>query len=578
MLGGQKMFSKSDFVNNTRTIDEGVSPEDQQRQYDAFKISRDTRIRNLLIHETTLKGMVEPEYADALVSFAEEQAATLTEDFNNEVAAQREAEAIAELDLIQNDKTARKKAVENDLDKLRADGEIDFRYSDLGPDQIEELGKILADNKVITGSEANSQYEESQKAEHDAAINDSKNLEDLAFDKVFQTGRESGLYIDFTKLSEEDQFAIMDFISTNSYDTPLDPELVGEAHTRALEADAIEKGEVAAKEEKTRLDAITKSNLDSISRGELEFQLQGLGGSEEYQQFLREGGTLDQLEFQLQTIIRDLPPGTDITADIPGLIRDALSEPEVAPPEAGDIEMGTQRGLSAFDEALNVEERARQPLAPSMPAFETESQFKARIAREAAQIDPTRIPGIPASAQRALVSAGIAPLPTLGSAGTITQEELFGMDFGTDTELAQAALDLSGGDPFLQEYLINQAGTKSFDERFRSESQRRYQEAEDIFQARFGEVVDTSTGKVTPAREQTTARGPSHAGLSKTDFLAQESDALTSQFDVQPSTVQRRQNEEESARMESENEAERDREERDRRALRGGFSTFSRRA
>ena len=125
--------------------------------------------------------MVEPEYADALVSFAEEQAATLTEDFNNEVAAQREAEAIEKLELIQNDKTARKKAVENDLDKLRADGEIDFRYSDLGPDQIEELGKILADNKVITGSEANSQYEESQKAEHDAAINDSKNLEDLAF-------------------------------------------------------------------------------------------------------------------------------------------------------------------------------------------------------------------------------------------------------------------------------------------------------------------------------------------------------------------------------------------------------------
>ena len=155
------------------------------------------------------------------------------------------------------------------------------------------------------------------------------------------------------------------------------------------------------------------------------------------------------------------------------------------------------------------------------------------------------------------------------------------MDFGTDTELAQAALDLSGGDPFLQQYLIREAGTKEFGERFRAEGQRRYQEAEDVFQARFGEVVDTSTGKVTPAPEQTTARGPTHAGLSKTDFLAQESGALTAEFDVQPSTVQRRQNEEERARVQAENEAEeaeRDREDLERRALRGSFSTFSRSA
>lgn len=597
----QELFSRNQFINAKRTRDEGLSPEDQLKQYTAFKNVRDAMIQALRNHETSFdKEISEDQYAEDLLLFVEDQATTFQGDLDDDVAAQREAEAIANLQKIQDDSSARDKAVTNALDNLRSKGSIDFDPSEIDADQIWRLGQILLNNGEITNTEANISLAASQQAkiaeetEESAAtfaetIGDMTKLKALARILVFQAGRDmdDGLIIDFDEMSEADQFDIMTEIATNPQDTPLPMELVEGAHTRALTEAAATEGKVAAKEEEARLDAITKDNLASISRGELEFQLQGLGGSREYQEFLREGGTLDQLEFQLQTKIRNLAPGVDVSKDIPRFIRDTLAEPEVAPPEAiegrgsvfpGDIEMGTRRGLSAFDEALNVEERARRPLVSSMPAFETESQFKARIAREAAQIDPRRIPGIPASAQRALVSAGIAPLPTLGSVGSITQEELFGMDFGTDTEIAQAALDLSGGDPFLQEYLINQAGTKSFDERFRSESQRRYQEAEDVFQARFGEAVDSSTGKVTPAREQTTARGPTHAGLSKTDYLAQESGALTSQFDVQPSTVQRRQNEEERTRVQAEDEAERDRDERDRRALRGGFSTFSRSA
>jgi hypothetical protein len=593
MLEGQKMFSKSQFINSIRT-QEGVSEADQQKQYDAFKNSRDARIRDLLIHETTLSQMVAPEYAEALVSFAEEQATTFQEDFDNHVAAQRDAEAISDLESLDDRKTLENAVKAQLFDHLGLDADK------VNEKQIHRLGQILEAGGEITAREANISLTASQQAEiaeettESAAefaetIGTPTQLNALAKKLVLKAGLDSEEYgfIDFDSLLKDDQIEILTFITMNPQDTPLPLAFVEEAHSRALADVAATEGKVAAKEEATRLDAITKANLASISRGELEFQLQGLGGSEEYQEFLREGGTLDQLEFQLQTAIRNLAPGVDVSKDIPSFIRDTLAEPEVAPPEAiegrgsvfpGDIEMGTRRGLSAFDEALNAEERARRPLVSSMPSFETESQFRARITREAAQIDPSRIPSIPASAQRALVSAGISPMPTLSSAGRITQEELFGMDFGTDTEIAQAALDLSGGDPFLQEYLIKQAGTKSFDERFRSESQRRYQEAEDVFQARFAEVVDTSTGKVTPAPEQTTARGPTHAGLSKTDFLAQESGALTSQFDVQPSTVQRRQNEEERARVQAETEAERDREERERRSLRGSFSTFSRSA
>ena len=611
MDSGQKMFSKDDFVNGTRSAD-GVDPKDQLKQYQAFKTIRSRSITNLRVFEEGIEGdPVASEYAEALVSFAEEQAATFQEDFDNDVAAQREAEAIVNLQKIQDDSSARDKAVKNALDNLRSKGSIDFDPSEIDAGEIFRLGGILRDGGEITPTEANISLAASQQAEIDEetakiaketakteaeaaaefaeTIRTPTKLKALARILVFESGLDSEAFkfMDFDDLLEDDQEEILTFIATNPQDTPLPMELVEQAHSRHLADVALTEGEVAATEEEARLDAITKDNLASISRGELEFQLQGLGGSREYQKFLREGGTLDQLEFQLQTAIRNLAPGVDVSKDIPRFIRDTLAEPEVAPPQAiegrgsvfpGDIEMGTQRGLSAFDEALNAEERARRTFDPSIPAFETQSQFEARIAREAAQIDPTRIPGIPVSAQRALVSAGIAPLPTLGSAGTITQEELFGLDFGTDTELAQAALDLSGGDPFLQQYLIREAGTKEFDERFREEGQRRYQEAEDVFQARFGEVVDASTGKVTPAPEQTTARGPTHAGLSKTDFLAQESDALTAEFDVQPSTVQRRQNEEERARVQAETEAERDREERDRRALRGGFSTFSRSA
>ena len=604
---GQELFSKNQFVNARRTTDEGVSPEDQLKQYTAFKNARDARIQALRNYETSLgKNISEDQYAENLVSFAEDQATTFQGDLDDDVAAQREAEAIINLQKIQDDPPARDKAVKNALDNL-----LGLDADNVNEKEIYRLGQILEAGGEITAREANTSLATSQQAEIDEetaeiaketaeaeaeaaaefaeTIRTPTKLKALARILVFESGLDSEAFkfMDFDDLLEDDQEEILTFIATNPQDTPLPMELVEQAHSRHLADVALTEGEVAATEEEARLDAITKDNLASISRGELEFQLQGLGGSREYQKFLREGGTLDQLEFQLQTAIRNLAPGVDVSKDIPRFIRDTLAEPEVAPPEAiegrgsvfpGDIEMGTQRGLSAFDEALNAEERARRTFDPSIPAFETQSQFEARIAREAAQIDPTRIPGIPVSAQRALVSAGIAPLPTLGSAGTITQEELFGLDFGTDTELAQAALDLSGGDPFLQQYLIREAGTKEFDERFREEGQRRYQEAEDVFQARFGEVVDASTGKVTPAPEQTTARGPTHAGLSKADFLAQESDALTAEFDVQPSTVQRRQNEEERARVQAETEAERDREERDRRALRGGFSTFSRSA
>jgi len=604
---GQELFSKNQFVNARRTTDEGVSPEDQLKQYTAFKNARDARIQALRNYETSLgKNISEDQYAENLVSFAEDQATTFQGDLDDDVAAQREAEAIINLQKIQDDPPARDKAVKNALDNL-----LGLDADNVNEKEIYRLGQILEAGGEITAREANTSLATSQQAEIDEetaeiaketaeaeaeaaaefaeTIRTPTKLKALARILVFESGLDSEAFkfMDFDDLLEDDQEEILTFIATNPQDTPLPMELVEQAHSRHLADVALTEGEVAATEEEARLDAITKDNLASISRGELEFQLQGLGGSREYQKFLREGGTLDQLEFQLQTAIRNLAPGVDVSKDIPRFIRDTLAEPEVAPPEAiegrgsvfpGDIEMGTQRGLSAFDEALNAEERARRTFDPSIPAFETQSQFEARIAREAAQIDPTRIPGIPVSAQRALVSAGIAPLPTLGSAGTITQEELFGLDFGTDTELAQAALDLSGGDPFLQQYLIREAGTKEFDERFREEGQRRYQEAEDVFQARFGEVVDASTGKVTPAPEQTTARGPTHAGLSKADFLAQESGALTAEFDVQPSTVQRRQNEEERARVQAETEAERDREERDRRALRGGFSTFSRSA
>ena len=209
------------------------------------------------------------------------------------------------------------------------------------------------------------------------------------------------------------------------------------------------------------------------------------------------------------------------------------------------------------------------------PDFDFKS--RAELQRELAQFNEQDTPGLTSRVNQALIATGRAPLPTLGTVGSIPQSELEAskQDILGQDDLGRLILELSGGDPFLQQFLLDQVQSEEFQgafNQFASDDQRK-QEAE-----LFRRFAFTQEGGVETAPLEGTGLsfgGNRPSTTSQEAYIRSQSGVLKERFGRDPSTIQRVQNEQERDRLKLEQEEEREEERLSQKMLRPGRSTFS---
>jgi hypothetical protein len=223
-----------------------------------------------------------------------------------------------------------------------------------------------------------------------------------------------------------------------------------------------------------------------------------------------------------------------------------------------------------------------------MPNPLIDYKSREQLIRDAAQIYEADTPGLSAGVTAALVASGRQPLPTLGTVGTITEEERLRLQFPDDLEAARFAAEASGGDPFFQQSILEQLGlagsegqrlrnAAAFKAQFRSfaaEKQRaRETEAFKRFAFRAGpegELPPLETERLTPAellklsdkqqiqiakqKKQRTPgvhtfgrfrRASAVQPTSSLDFARTQLPRFKEAFELEPATIDRRQREQE---------------------------------
>ena len=263
--------------------------------------------------------------------------------------------------------------------------------------------------------------------------------------------------------------------------------------------------------------ATEKRNQDFVEGGEEEvgraLRQQGIGGLGDtpYEQHIRDV-VVPQVTARMQEAFANNPAGfrpDRFIGQILGLpsSRQAPQDRLVGlPPELSHLEGLlvsdlNPRNLDELEAAgLSIKQLGLTPRQPVLAAFEqaearqpqpeqgisrliTAEQFQGQFGGQP--------PGFPAEVQQALGGQGIAPLPTLESAGVIQRQEpnlVFPEGLAGEVELTQAARELSGDDPQFQQFLLGRVG--SLVPTFREEAT----EADRLREVRAVQTIDQLRG------------------------------------------------------------------------------------
>ena len=392
-----------------------------------------------------------------------------------------------------------------------------------------------------------------------------------------------------------------DFPDTESFERATDEynAFVSDVESATERFNTSEQAKKDAKAAKTQTERDTAASLLAISDGEILRALEtagfgNVGDTGEYQQLLE--SLIPEIRDNLQNIRNEDP-----TAELDVV---ALLQGDKAFSVAGKAGTdGILAGIEGFqsEEEFDAEElRMDETILPTPPMAETGT-----IDREF--LDEQNILSTPISSTPFL-PPGVPGLPTLADTGVISssaldaqREKALQLDVPDFGEIEDLVAKLSGGNPELQEFILENLDLDAIKKSGRDEAARRRQEAFDDA-ARLSETpkpfempdIDPSrlpAGSMDRLRKQkeqrskkpvlTGAQSARYAdrALPKVDFgglVRDELPELTRRFKESPDQVAIRQREIQADEQEKKREAKAEDARRESRALRRGRTVFRR--